>query len=166
MKEFRPMSASITDWLTELGLEQYAGLLVENEVDLATLEVLTDNDLKELGLPFGPRKRMLAALKAAKPPGKQASSPPSSSSGNGADDSWREAPAPATGGTPTADGERRQLTALFCDMVRFTEITQRVDPEELHVIVRMYEDACPVCIGAYAVYDYQRVGHGLVPLLR
>ena len=28
------MSPSITDWLTELGLEQYAGLLVENEVDL------------------------------------------------------------------------------------------------------------------------------------
>jgi class 3 adenylate cyclase len=156
------MNASITDWLTELGLEQYAGLFVENEVDLATLEVLTDSDLKELGLPFGPRKRMLAALKAAKQSTKQASHTAGSSPVVGAVDSWTEAPGRATGGTPAADGERRQLTVLFCDMVGFTEITQRVDPEVLQVIVRLYEDACAVCISHYDGYVYQRLGDGIV----
>jgi hypothetical protein len=39
--------------------------LGENEVDFRTLQVLTDNELKELCLPFGPRKRSLGSL--AKP---------------------------------------------------------------------------------------------------
>src|SRR5260370_7731256 len=61
-----PQVDSIEDWLTSIGLEQYVGLLVRNEVDLSTLRILTDDDLKELGLPFGPRKRLLAALQADK----------------------------------------------------------------------------------------------------
>jgi hypothetical protein len=50
------------DWLRTIGLEQYASLFLENEVDLDTLQVLTESDLQELGLPFGPRKRLLNAL--------------------------------------------------------------------------------------------------------
>ncbi len=34
-------------------------LLEQNEVDLPTLRLLKEADLKELGLPFGPRKRIL-----------------------------------------------------------------------------------------------------------
>ena len=58
------MNVSILDWLTAIGLDEYAELFIENEVDLPTLKVLTDDDLKELGLPFGPRKRVQAALRA------------------------------------------------------------------------------------------------------
>ena len=50
------------EFLAAHGLEQYASLFAENEVDMATLQILTDADLKELGLPFGPRKRLLSAL--------------------------------------------------------------------------------------------------------
>jgi hypothetical protein len=34
------MTASIADWLGKIGLGQYAGLFVDNEVDLKTLTVL------------------------------------------------------------------------------------------------------------------------------
>ena len=44
------MSTSIADWLKTNDLEAYLPIFVENEVDLKTLEVLTDSDLKELGL--------------------------------------------------------------------------------------------------------------------
>ena len=56
------MTTSIADWLKQLDLERYTALFIDNEVDLQTLKVLSDADLKEMGLPFGPRKRLLAAL--------------------------------------------------------------------------------------------------------
>ena len=59
-------------------------------------------------------------------------------------------------------GERRQLTVLFCDMVGFTELANRVDPEVLQGIIRGYEDACAVCITRYEGYVFQRLGDGIV----
>jgi class 3 adenylate cyclase/tetratricopeptide (TPR) repeat protein len=131
------MTASIADWLGKIGLGQYAGLFVDNEVDLATLRVLTNTDLKELGLPFGPRKRLLNALKQEAESG----------------------PAPSA-----QEGERRQLTVLFCDMVGSTELAQRVDPEVLQTIHRLYEDTCAVCVGHYEGYIHQRQGDGIIAL--
>jgi class 3 adenylate cyclase/predicted ATPase len=60
------------------------------------------------------------------------------------------------------EGERRQLTVLFCDMVGFTELANRVDPEVLQRIIRSYEDACAVCITRYEGYVFQRLGDGIV----
>ena len=64
--------------------------------------------------------------------------------------------------TQSPAGERRQLTVLFCDMVGFTELANRVDPEVLHGIIRSYEDACAVCITRYEGYVFQRLGDGIV----
>lgn len=60
------------------------------------------------------------------------------------------------------EGERRQLTVLFCDMVGFTELSGRLDPEILQRIIRSYEDACAVCITRYEGYVFQRLGDGIV----
>ena len=38
-------------------------------------------------------------------------------------------------------GERRQLTVLFCDLVGSTELSGRLDPEELQDLVRAYQEA-------------------------
>jgi class 3 adenylate cyclase/tetratricopeptide (TPR) repeat protein len=137
---------SITDLLKSLELEQYAQVFVDNHVDLKTLQILTDDDLKELGLPFGPRKRLLSALSddPKQAPAKQPKPPEES------------APAAA------AEGERRQLTVLFCDMVGFTEIAHRVDPEVLQTIIRSYEDSCSECITRYEGYVFQCLGDGIV----
>jgi SAM domain (Sterile alpha motif) len=55
-------ASSLSEWLKSYDLEQFVHSFEENEVDLATLRVLTESDLKELGLPFGPRKRILHLL--------------------------------------------------------------------------------------------------------
>ena len=39
-------------------------------------------------------------------------------------------------------GERRQLTVMFCDLVGSTALSQQLDPEELHHMVRAYQEAC------------------------
>jgi len=83
--------------------------LVRNEVDLPTLRILTDDDLKELGLPFGPPASVC----------------------------WRPLQADKSLGTAeaaaTAGGaKRRQLTVLFCDISSGSpNWRKRVDPEVL-----------------------------------
>ena len=58
------MSDWIHRWLVELGLEEYAKIFMEQRVDRETLPELTDADLRELGLPLGPRKKLLRAIGA------------------------------------------------------------------------------------------------------
>ena len=54
--------SDIATWLAQRGLEKYAAVFAANEVDFAALPYLTDDDLKELGLPAGPRRKLLAAI--------------------------------------------------------------------------------------------------------
>src|SRR6185295_9471855 len=59
-------------------------------------------------------------------------------------------------------GERRQLAVLFSDLVGFTELAGRIDPEELHDLIRRYEDVCAGSVSRYEGYVFQRVGDGIV----
>jgi hypothetical protein len=52
----------IASWLTRLGLDKYVRVFTENEIDLDALRHLSEDDLKELGLPVGPRRKLLAAI--------------------------------------------------------------------------------------------------------
>src|SRR5207245_2007632 len=40
------------------------------------------------------------------------------------------------------DGERRQLTVMFCDLVGSTALSEQLDPEELRDVIRAYQHAC------------------------
>jgi hypothetical protein len=52
----------ISDWLEKLGMPEYAQRFAENDIDIAVLRHLTDQDLKELGVSLGHRRKMLAAI--------------------------------------------------------------------------------------------------------
>ena len=54
----------IAAWLRGLGLERYAQAFEDAEVTLEVLPELTEADLRELGLPLGPRKTVLKAIQA------------------------------------------------------------------------------------------------------
>jgi hypothetical protein len=46
----------IADWLGQLGLGQYSQRLAENEIDVSVLRHLTDQDLKDIGIPLDRRR--------------------------------------------------------------------------------------------------------------
>ena len=50
------------DWLKTLGMSEYAARFAENDVDTSVLRHLTDQDLKELGVSLGHRRKMLRAI--------------------------------------------------------------------------------------------------------
>jgi class 3 adenylate cyclase len=140
---------SLSTWLQGLGLERYAAVFAENGVELDSLPLLDENDLEKLGVLLGHRRKLLKAIAelngaaaADQPPSIQEPTPASP---------------PASG-----EGERRQLTVLFCDLVAYTELATRLDPEVLQDVVRSYEDACAVCISHYEGYLFQRLGDGIV----
>ena len=60
-------AASITSedlgiWLRSIRMGKYLKLFVENEIDVDVLAELTDDDLKELDIPLGSRRRLLKAV--------------------------------------------------------------------------------------------------------
>src|SRR6516225_11452181 len=111
----------IAKWLEKLGLGQYAQCFAENGIDLSDLRHLTDQDLKDIGVLLGHRRRMLAAtaeLAGALPATLQ--------------------PVAAIEPKPHDAAERRQLTVLFCDLVGSTALSGRLDPEDLRGIIGAY----------------------------
>ena len=52
---------SIRQWLAGIGLQQYAEAFECEQIDADSAAYLTDANLKDLGLPMGPRARFLAA---------------------------------------------------------------------------------------------------------
>jgi hypothetical protein len=52
----------IREWLSSHGLSDYADRFAENRIDLSVLPDLTDDDLKELGVFLGDRRRILRLI--------------------------------------------------------------------------------------------------------
>ena len=52
----------IADWLEKLGMSEYARRFTESDIDTSVLRDLTDQDLKELGVSLGHRRKMLRAI--------------------------------------------------------------------------------------------------------
>ena len=46
------MAADISAWLQALGLNKYAGLFAEQEIDLSVVTELTELDLRNWGFPW------------------------------------------------------------------------------------------------------------------
>ncbi|XP_020110846.1 protein bicaudal C homolog 1 isoform X1 [Ananas comosus] len=53
---------TVSGLLHSIGLGKYAILFQAEEVDMAALRQMGDGDLKELGIPMGPRKKILLAM--------------------------------------------------------------------------------------------------------
>jgi SAM domain (Sterile alpha motif) len=52
----------IADWLEKLGLSEYAQPFIDHKIDISVLGYLTDQDLKDIGIPLGHRRKILAAI--------------------------------------------------------------------------------------------------------
>ena len=118
----------LTKWLEEWGLGQLADRLAEHDVDLATLPHLTDEDLREIGLTLGLRRRLLHAIEQG----------------------LRQPAADAVSQVGATQGaERRQLTIVFSDLAESTGLTARLDPEEMGIVLRAYQQCCAAAAEQY-----------------
>jgi len=139
----------VVAWLRELGLAQYAEAFAENGVDFALLPELSDEDLRELGVSrLADRKRLLRAIAAMSAGAQTEATAPS-------------APAlEASAKSRTA--ERRQLTVMFVDLVGSTELSRRLDAEDLRDLMGRYQDAVAGCVARYGGYLAKFLGDGVL----
>jgi class 3 adenylate cyclase len=142
---------TIGQWLEQLGLFQYAETFERNAVDLDIARDLTQEDLRDLGVePLGHRKVLLRAIGDLN--GTEARAVQAQSV---------QDPIPAERSLP-AEAERRQLTVLFCDLVGSTELSARLDPEELREVLHAYHATCASAIAKYDGHIAQYLGDGLL----
>src|SRR5262245_48254477 len=120
----------IARWLSGLGLGKYAPVFAENEIDSDALPHLTEEHLKELGLPLGARVKVIAEIKRL---GEASRAAPGTRGIN------HPSPAQEPG---SATAERRQLTVMFCDLVGSTALASRLDPEDLREVIGTYHRCC------------------------
>ena len=52
----------IADWLTSIGLSEYAQRFADNGIDLSVIRDLTEQDLRDLGVLLGHRRKILRAI--------------------------------------------------------------------------------------------------------
>ncbi|MEX0280478.1 MAG: AAA family ATPase [Arenibacterium sp.] len=144
------MDRDIAHWLNSIGLGKYADLFIENDIDLSALPYISEGDLADLGITIGARRRILAAVSA----GLSSESEPSP----GTEENK------AGGATASQDtgAERRQLTVMFCDLVGSTELSSRLDPEDLRDVMRQYQDTVSGLVARYGGYVANFLGDGIV----
>jgi len=58
------VSTSVDEFLHSLGLEKYSITFQAEEVDMTALVHMSDEDLKAIGIPMGPRKKILLAMES------------------------------------------------------------------------------------------------------
>ena len=142
----------VAAWLYGLGLEQYAQLFRDNDIDGEILCGMTEEDLKELGISsFGHRRRLLNAITAlgGEPPTRDLAQ------------STTSATSASTSPRPI-DAERRQLTVMFCDLVGSTPLSQRFDPEDLREIVGAYHRCVTDTVAGFAGFVAKYMGDGVL----
>ena len=65
-------------------------------------------------------------------------------------------------GADQIEGERRQLTVVFCDLVGSTALSQRLDPEDLREVIRAYQTCCADVIQRFQGFIARYMGDGIL----
>jgi class 3 adenylate cyclase len=138
-------------WLRGLGLERYEQAFLDNDITPTVLPELTDQDLKDLGVSLGHRRLLLKALRALSED--QAGQSPAPTS---------EQPSSRPEPTPRSEAERRQLTVMFVDLVGSTELSERLDPEDMGAIIRAYHNCCTEVIQRWDGHIAKFLGDGVL----
>lgn len=137
------MASSLEEWLKFHELAEFRSAFEEQDIRLTDLPHLTDTDLRELGMPIGPRRRLLAAVSqlSATQPTEQASDFPIKVSGS---------------------PEVRHLTILFADVVGSSHLSEDLDIELYRNLLHDYQTVCSKAVETQHGHLAQFQGDGVV----
>lgn len=148
----RTTTTDLAEWLGRHGLGQYAKTFADNNIDYSVLPDLTENDIEKLGVSsLGHRKKLLRAIEeltAAQPAG------------------TRKSVSSAAAAPPTLgqhrEAEFRQITVMFSDLVGSTQLSEKLDPEDLQKLIDAYRVECSAAIARYGGEVARYFGDGVM----
>ena len=126
-------------WLGSLGLDQYESTFRENGIDAGTLAELTDERLRDIGVPLGHRLRMLRALREL---------------------ALQTEPAPSVVPSARDGAERRHMTVMFCDLIGLSTLTAELDPEDMADLIRASQRTIAAAVARFDGHVAKWVGDG------
>src|SRR5579872_6520396 len=127
--------------LRNQGLERFEAAFRDNGIDESVLPHLTQDHLRELGLPLGARIKLLAAITETE---KQLRGPVSVEA------------------SPADSAERRQITVLFSDLVGSTALSTRMDPEDLRKLISAYQKCVTETVRRFGGFVAKYMGDGVL----
>jgi class 3 adenylate cyclase len=151
------VTVDIGVWLRGLDLQQYEQAFRDNAIDFEVLAELTEADLEKLGVLLGHRKKILMAVAGLATQSAAGSSP----TGQAPSEPLPIDPG-APGEQPLSQAERRQLTVMFVDLAGSTALSSQLDPEEMNMLLRAYQDAVAGEVGRFEGYVAKFMGDGVV----
>jgi class 3 adenylate cyclase/predicted ATPase len=131
----------ISEWLSSHGLSEYADRFARNRIDLSVLPDLTDDDLKELGVLLGDRRRILRLIAELAPQTEVSTMP---------------------GSQQPEEAERRQVTVMFADLVGSTALSTGMDPEDLRDVFAAYSRCAEETVSKFGGTVAQYMGDGIL----
>ena len=149
--------SDINQWLSGLGLEKYGSAFLEAEIEFADIGYLSEDDLKELGLPLGPRRRVAEAIRLL-----QGGANPTAHTISHSEPVATESQTVATTPTPSSDAERRHLTVMFVDLVGSTEMAGRIDAEDMRNVITSYQNTVAGVVSRYEGFVAKFMGDGVL----
>jgi class 3 adenylate cyclase len=133
----------IAEWLASIGLSEYAQRFADNAIDLSIVRDLTEQDLKDLGVLLGHRRKILRAIAEL----------------DGVVSASIET---ATEPVLRDEAERRHLTVMICDLVGSTALSARLDPEDMRAVIDAYHAACARITRTYDGFLAEFRGDGIL----
>jgi len=131
----RQICPEVETTLRSIGLADLAPCFATADIDGSVLWSLSDSDLRELGLTLGQRRKLIDRLKTG------------------------PAAVPLTAGF-----EQRRLTVLFSDLIGFTELSVRIDPDDVRAILERYYAAARQAVEPLGGHIAALLGDGIVAL--
>ena len=135
----------IAQWLEKLGMTEYAQRFAENRIDFSVLRDLTDQDLKDLGVVLGDRRKILRAISEL------AGAAPATSQVHAVTEPKLQDTA-----------ERRQVTVMFSDLVGSTALSARMDPEDLREVISTYQKCVAETVRRFDGFVAKYMGDGVL----
>ena len=140
----------IATWLRALGLGRYEEAFRDNDIDAEILPKLTADDLLAIGVAsVGHRRRLIEAIAALT----AAAAEPSAAVSIAEAEIYKPR---------KSEAERRQLTVMFCDLVGSTELSARLDPEDMGRVIRSYQVACAEVVERWDGHVAKYMGDGVL----
>lgn len=132
--------SELNDLLERVGLTQYTQAFASQNLDREGLSCLSDYALNEMGILREHIYLLRQAMSDVSTRGETAAK------------------------SRTASAERRQISILFCDLVGSTELSLRMDPEDLRDVIEKYRQTCIQPIHYFGGFIQRFVGDGILAL--
>ena len=148
-KRLNVSKTKLSVWLDSINLSGLETVFRQNDIDLDVIEDLSNDDLREMGISLGNRKRLLKAIQSLSHPDVGANNKTNNTE-------------IAESNNAASQAEHRHLTVMFCDLVDSTVLSQQLHVEDLRDLMNVCHAKWRDAIIDYGGYVARYMGDGML----